>query len=212
MKKVEKWYKKVSNWLIIVAAVLLTCMLIVNVNIMIQSKKNKDVVPSIFGYKPFIVLSGSMETEIHVGDLIITKVIDPEDLVKDDVIAFRDAEGTVTTHRIIDIVTIEDNKYFVTKGDNNNTQDKNMVELSDVEGIYVTSIPGIGKMMDSLAKPTTIVIVILGITVIFVVGFLISTKKEKNQELEEFLAFKKQKEEEEAKKKETKKVSKKSGK
>ncbi len=159
MKK-GKWYKKVSNWLIIVACIVLIPILILNLAIMYQANTNKDEVPSVFGYKPFIVLSGSMETEIHRGDLIITKIIDPAILKTDDVIAFRDAQETITTHRIIDIVEREGVTYFVTKGDNNNSQDQNLVEFEDVEGIYIGRIPSIGSLMNSLANPTTIVIVV----------------------------------------------------
>lgn len=193
--KGKKWYQKISNWLFIVALLVLIPILITNISIMFQANNEKDKVPNIFGYKPFIVLSGSMETEIKVGDLIITKMTDPKTLEKDDVIAFRDHENTVTTHRIIDIIDKDGKKYFVTKGDNNDSQDENLVEYGDVEGIYITRIPGVGNIFDELAKPTTIIILFLGITVIFVLLFQISNKKLKKQQEEEILEYKnKQKE------------------
>ena len=201
MKKGNKWYHSFSNWLIIIACVILVPMLVMNLSIMFQAKTKKDVVPSIFGIKPFIVLSGSMETEIHKGDMILTKIVDPASLGVDDVIAFRDAEGTVTTHRVIDVVVENGETFFITKGDNNSTQDKNLVELSDVEGLYIGRIPGIGSMMDSLSEPTTIIIVVLGITMIFVIGFSISNKKQREIERKEFLEFKKYKEQQENSKK-----------
>ncbi len=201
MKK-GKWYKSISNWLFIIACVILIPMLFMNLSIMSQAKKDKDKVPNIFGFKPFMVLSGSMETEIRKGDLIITKIVDATTLKIDDVIAFRDAEGTVTTHRIIDIVEENQTTYFITKGDNNSTQDRNLVELSDVEGIYIGRIPGIASIMKSLTEPTTIIILILGITSIFVIGFTISTKKQKDIERKEFLEYKRMKEKEENKEKE----------
>lgn len=193
--KGKKWYQKISNWLFIVALLILIPILITNISIMFQANSEKDKVPNIFGYKPFIVLSGSMETEIKVGDLIITKMTDPKTLKKDDVIAFRDHENTVTTHRIIDIIDKDGKKYFVTKGDNNDSQDENLVEYEDVEGIYITRIPGVGNIFDELAKPTTIIILFLGVTVIFVLLFQISNKKLKKQQEEEILEYKnKQKE------------------
>lgn len=196
MKKGEKkkWYQSISNWVVLIACLILVPLLIMNLSIMFQAKSNEDQVPSIFGIKPFMVLSGSMETEIHRGDLILTKIIDPETLRIDDVIAFRDAEGTVTTHRIIDIVVKNGVSYFITKGDNNNAQDQNLVELSDVEGLYIGRIPGIGSMMSSLAEPTTIIMLVLGVTVIFVIGFSISSKKQRELERQEFLEYKRMKE------------------
>lgn len=198
MKREKKWYQKVSNWLMIVACVILIPILAINIYIMIQANTNKDEIPQVFGYKPFIVLSGSMESQIHKGDLILTKSVDPEDLKIKDVIAFRDDQETVTTHRIIDIVEKDGVHYFVTKGDNNDSQDKSLVEYKDVEGIYVGRIPGIGSIMDALAKPTTIIIVILVITLIFGIGYVQSNKKLRAEEQAEFLEYKKMKEAEKA--------------
>jgi len=197
LKEDKKWYQSFSNWLIIIGCVILIPILVINLWIMVQSKTNNEQVPSVFGFKPFIVLSGSMESDIHKGDLIITKETDPTKLKVNDIIAFRDAEKTVTTHRIIEIVTNDGKDYFITKGDNNSTQDLNLVALEDVEGIYVTRIPGIGSMMNSLSKPTTIMVLIFGITAIFVIGFMISNKKERDLERKEFLEYKLMKEKEE---------------
>lgn len=200
MKEKEKWYKKPSDWIFVIACVILVPMLIVNLSIMFQAKKDENKVPSVFGYKPFMVLSGSMETKIRRGDLIITKIIDPETLKIGDVIAFRDAAGTVTTHRIIDMVEERGQTYFITKGDNNSSQDQNLVELNDVEGLYVGRIPGIGSIMNSLAEPTTIVILVLAVTAIFVITFSISNKKQSEQERKEYLEYKMRKEQEEKEK------------
>lgn len=212
MNTERKWYQKVSNWILMIVCMVLVPVLIMNISIMIQANTNKDEVPSVFGYKPFIVLSGSMETEIKKGDLIIVEVTDPATLKVDDVIAFRDAQETVTTHRIIEIVEKDGETYFITKGDNNDSQDQNLVEFDDVEGIYVTRIPGVGNMLNSLAQPTTIVIVVLGVTVIFGIAFVISNKKQRDEEQKEFLEYKRMKEEQERleKEKEEKKTTKKS--
>ena len=211
MNTERKWYQKVSNWILMIVCMVLVPVLIMNISIMIQANTNKDEVPSVFGYKPFIVLSGSMETEIKKGDLIIVEVTDPATLKVDDVIAFRDAQETVTTHRIIEIVEKDGETYFITKGDNNDSQDQNLVEFDDVEGIYVTRIPGVGNMLNSLAQPTTIVIVVLGVTVIFGIAFVISNKKQRDEEQKEFLEYKRMKEEQERleKEKEEKKTTKK---
>jgi len=219
MKDEKKWYTKPSNWVMFIACLILIPALLINLYIIYQAKTNEDEVPSILGYKPFIVLSGSMETEIHRGDLIIVKEIEPSELVLEDVIAFRDNEETITTHRIIEIVERDGITYFITKGDNNTSQDQNLVEFEDVEGIYIGRIPGVGTIMNSLAEPTTIIILGLGITVIFIIGYSISNKKLKEEERREFLEYKRLKELEEQEKQEevenkksTKKTSKKNSK
>ena len=210
MEKIKNWFKKPSNIALTIACLILIPMLIINLYIIYQANTNKDEVPSILGYKPFIVLSGSMETKIHRGDLIFVKTIDPSELEVENVIAFRDADETITTHRIIEIVEKDGITYFITKGDNNSSQDQNLVEFEDVEGIYVGRIPSVGNIMNSLAEPTTILILGLGITVIFVIGYSISNKKLKDAERKEFLEYKRLKElEEQEKKKEEEKVVKK---
>ena len=197
MKSEKKWYKSISTWATIIACMILIPTLLINIYIIYQAKTNPDEVPSILGYKPFMVLSGSMESKIHKGDLIFVKTVDPTELEVKDIIAFEDAEGTITTHRIIDIVNKDGTTYFITKGDNNTSQDRNLVEYEDVEGIYVGRIAGIGSMMDALKEPTTVMIIGLGITVIFIIGYSISNKKLKEQEMKEFLEYKRLKELEE---------------
>lgn len=204
-----KWYKKASNVITIIVCILLIPLLLINASIIIQAKTNKNVIPSVFGYKPFIVLSGSMETEIHKGDLIIVKNINPEKLKVNDVIAFKDQQETVTTHRIIEIVEKDGANYFVTKGDNNSSQDQNLVEYKDVEGIYVFKISKVGNLLNILSNPTVIVILVFIITLIFGLLFYISNKKQVSIEMAEFLEYKRLKELEE---KENKKVVKNSGK
>lgn len=194
-----KWYRKLSKWLTIIICCILSLILILNISIIIQANVNKDEVPSIFGYKPFMVLSGSMESQIHKGDLIFVKIINPELLKENDIIAFRDQQDTVTTHRIIDIVSKDGVTYFVTKGDNNDSQDQNLVEFTDVEGIYTFRIGGVGNILASLSKPTTIIIILLLITVAFGLGFYASTKKQRDEEMKEFLEYKRQKQLEEEK-------------
>ena len=208
MKLEKQWSKKLANIGLTIVFIILTIILLANIYIMIQSKTNKNKVPSLFGYKPFIVLSGSMETEIHKGDLVLTKIVNPKSLKKNEVIAFRDSENTVTTHRIIDIVENDGVKYFITKGDNNSSQDQNLVEFKDVEGKYIVRIPGIGSIMKTLAEPTTIIIILLGITAIFAMGFMISTKKQREIEQREYLEFKLNKEEAKKQKKTTSKQKK----
>lgn len=204
-----KWYKRLGNIITVIICILLIPLLLINISIIIQANTNKNTVPSIFGYKPFIVLSGSMETEIHKGDLIIVKNINPEELKVNDVIAFKDQQDTITTHRIIEVVEKNGTSYFVTKGDNNSSQDQNLVEYKDVEGIYAFKISKVGSLLNTLSNPTVIVVLVFVITIIFGLCFYVSSKKQASIEMAEFLEYKRLKELEE---KENKNVVKDSGK
>ena len=166
-------------------------------------KANTDPakVPDVFGYKPMIVLSGSMETSIHTGDLVFVKMVDTTTLKKNDVIAFRNETDTVTTHRIIDIVFEDGKQYFKTKGDANNTEDANLVAMEDVEGLYVGRIAKAGNFLMFMQKPIGLFIVLLVILVIGLLWLYIVTRrddkkfrKEDEKDRLEFEEFKRQKE------------------
>ena len=149
--------------------ILLLLLVMIFVWIFIQTKINPDEIPSIFGYKPFIVLSGSMETELFRGDLAIVKKIDADKLKVNDIIAFSDEDNYVVTHRITKIVDDNGNIKFITKGDNNNIEDDGMVDPSSVEGIYVSKISGFGNVILVMQKPITLAITLF---IIILIGLL----------------------------------------
>ena len=192
---------KISNIIKGIIIVILLFVLLVNVYVMIQVKTKPDDVPSIFGYKPFIVLSGSMETEIYIGDLVIIKEIDASELKVNDIIAFREADNLVTTHRIINIVEMNGDLYFETKGDNNNTKDEGLVSADSIEGKYHSKIPDIGNAILFIQQPLGFVVMMMTLFIICIFIYLFENRKidkqmkiEDEEELKEFEEFKRAKE------------------
>ena len=174
---------------------ILLIILMMNVYVIIQTKSKPNSVPSIFGYKPFIVLSGSMETEIYVGDLVFVKEVNPSTLKVNDIIAFRDSENFVTTHRIINILNIDKGRCFETKGDNNNTKDESIVCPDSIEGKYHFKISKVGNAILFIQQPLGFIVLMLTLLIICIFIYLISNKKISNQisdeESKEFEEFKK---------------------
>ncbi len=145
--------KKVISIIIIV---ILLPILFVNSVIIINSIMNPDKIPSFFGWKPFIVLSGSMESEIFPGDLAIVKDVETKELKVNDVIAFR-SEDLVVTHRIVEIKNENGAIKYKTKGDNNNSQDVGDVLPEQVEGLYKFKISKMGNLAMFMQTPTGII-------------------------------------------------------
>ena len=87
--------------------------LILNFYILIASETNSNKVASVFGYKPFVVLSGSMSPNIQVGDLILVKKVDSTTLNKNDIIAYKNSANFITTHRIIDVQITNNQRCFM---------------------------------------------------------------------------------------------------
>lgn len=82
----------------------------------------------VYGYTTLIVSSGSMEPELMVGDVIIIKECDSYN--KGDIITFNVNNEYLVTHRIIE----EKENHYITKGDNNNSADDNIVLEEQIEG------------------------------------------------------------------------------
>lgn len=149
----EKFVKVVT----IIVLVILIPIIFVNGVIIADSVIHPDEVPSFFGWKPFIVLSGSMETEIMTGDLVVTKEINTSKLKEGDVIAFK-KDGYVTTHRIESIENVDGETRYITKGDNNNVEDEGYVTEDMVEGIFKSKITGLGNLAMFVQTPSGMVI------------------------------------------------------
>lgn len=185
--------KKLIKILKYILISILVFLAIICISVFIQTKVNPNKIPSIFGYKPFIVLSGSMETELYKGDLAIVRKVDVNTLKENDIIAFRDDDEHVVTHRIVSIISSEDDIEFITKGDNNNSNDQGTVKLDDVEGKYIRKVKGLGNVLLVLQKPLTLCI-ILGITVVFgVFWIVIGNNKLSNDERKELEQLRKEK-------------------
>ena len=172
MKKEEKKRKAKENCktpikvLQCVVVAILVFLVFVCISVFIQTRVNPNKIPSIFGYKPFVVLSGSMEAEIFKGDLAVTREVDIDTLQENDIVAFRDADNHVVTHRIVDVVTENNEKKLITKGDNNNSNDSKAVEAKDIEGKYLFKLSGFGNFVLMMQEPVTLVIVLVLIAVI----------------------------------------------
>ena len=145
---------------------LLSIILLFNIYIMIQAKSSPNKVPSVFGYKPFVVMSGSMEPKINKGDLIFVKKVDTDTLKVGDVIAFRNPDNTVTTHRIKDVIESKNKTCYETKGDNNNTADPDITCSNLVEGKYVSRVAKVGNFIIFVQEPMGFTILMLTILIV----------------------------------------------
>ena len=167
-KRKEK--EKIVKRIIEIIAIILIYNIIL---IIISSINGKDF--SILGYKAYIVNTNSMEPTIEVGDIVIIKKVKAEKLNQGDVITFTQ-EGEVITHRITKIETEEKSTQYVTKGDNNNTEDTLKIKYEYIIGKEILTIPQLGKAMQLLDSKIILLIIIL---IILICAFVKIQKKEK---------------------------------
>lgn len=156
-----------------VLCIILIPILLINITLIAKSYINKDEVPSIGGTFPLIVLTDSMVPEIYSGDLIICKTADAEDIEVNDVISFFDPAGngtSIVTHRVIEIVEEDGEILFRTRGDNNNTEDKELVPAENLVGVYKMRIAGAGHIA-MFMQSTAGLIVCVVLPIILLVGY-----------------------------------------
>lgn len=174
---------KLKKVVSIIILIILIPILFVNGVILVNSFIHPDEIPSFFGWKPFIVLSGSMETEIDAGDVAVVKETDTASLKKGDIIAFKSGE-IVITHRIYDIIQEEGETRYITKGDNNNAEDNGYVLPEQIEGVYQFKISRLGNIEMFIQTPIGM-IVYLSIPFIILVLVQIVDSKRNQKYIEE---------------------------
>ena len=162
MDKEKKKRISLSTIVGIVLCVIFLPIIIINLILIISSYVKPDELPGVFGVKPAVVLSGSMDPTIKPGDLIFIQNTDTAGLKEGDVICYL-SSGTAVTHRIKSISAGEDGKpRYITQGDANNAQDRLPVTEDQVQGVWSGArIGGLGNFILFMQTPIGMVLFIL---------------------------------------------------
>ena len=131
----------------------------------------------ICGIVPYVVLSGSMEPTIKTGSLcFINRHADFNDIKEKDVVAFKLENGTLVTHRAIEI----SDSGITTKGDQNKEQDGSLVTKNNYVGKNILWIPKIGYLVMAFQSTRGKIVLLTCILLLFIIGMLFGdNKKEK---------------------------------
>lgn len=102
------------------------------------------------GYKPVIVVSGSMLPAIQINSLNLVKSCTAEDLNIGDIVMYYDNErNMLITHRLKSIERIFGDQKLIVQGDNNEYED-NPVDFSQVRGKIVFTWNGIAPLLTDI--------------------------------------------------------------
>lgn len=121
---------------------------------------------SLFGFRVYRISSGSMSPTMEINDLILVQKSNKYYL--DDIVTYEN-NGEYITHRIIR----KESGRYITKGDNNNIEDSDVVTKDNIVGrcIFIMSIA-------RLLSKTNMLYCIIGIGVLMLILMLIPDKKE----------------------------------
>lgn len=140
----SKVFKKIWNIITTVVVVIVVLMAVALVGVRLVN------------LRPFVVLSGSMEPEYHVGSLIYVKPVDHMQLQVGDDITYLLDEDTVVTHRITEILVDENDPNtlrFFTKGIANEVPDATSVHYKNIIGQPQFTIPYLGYVSNYIQNP-----------------------------------------------------------
>ncbi len=161
--------------------IIILFLIIFNVTLLVQTYINPDELPSFLGIKSFVIVSESMEPTIMTNDVIFITKASEENLKVGDIISFHVGDY-INTHRIIRLEEKNGEDVYITKGDNNETEDRGYVEFQDIEGKYVFKLSGFGTITKILRSKITLVVLLILLILISYHEVNVSKRKLKRKE------------------------------
>lgn len=141
-----------------------------------------NAVPYLLNMNSYVVLSGSMEPNIHTGSMAyVYKNISIEEIETGDIIAFQ-TDSALVTHRVVG--KDDKNKVFITKGDANENVDFAPVPYDMFLGKTIFSIPYFGYLMSYINSTKGKIIIVTMVLVIFLSHYLLDNNEEDEKENE----------------------------
>ncbi|MBR3935832.1 MAG: signal peptidase I, partial [Oscillospiraceae bacterium] len=135
-KTKEKGDIRLHRWISTVVTILLVLAVVFCLYSVIQVLSKGYV--NIGGFMMFRVVTGSMEPTMPIGTLLITREVDIETVMVNDIVCFRtqvsEIWGKIVTHRVVDIMESGGGILLETKGDANLASDIFYVDSSNFVG------------------------------------------------------------------------------
>ena len=138
-----------------------------------------DMMPMPFGFGMGVVVSGSMEPELSVDDVIF--VVKDKSIELDDVVVYQ-SKGILVVHKVVKI----ENDQITTRGTANDTDDE-PISISDIKGRVLFSVGSMGKIINIIRTPfVAIAILLLAVFLLYKSYQAEANKKdEKDERIEE---------------------------
>lgn len=182
--KAFKVFKSILNFIIVVGVLLFVFI------VCLQRFSNNRL--SFFNYRMFTVVSGSMEPEYEIGDVLIAKEKDPTTIRVGDTISYLGTIGQfddkVITHRVVNIEKDKDGKLlFHTKGDANLIEDP-IVHQDKLYGVVIYKTIILSNIYRVVGTSTGMFIFVV-LPILYIIGsefisFLVSKEDERRKQYE----------------------------
>ena len=124
----------------------------------------------ILDINPYVIVSGSMESELPVGSVCLVDCQQKEPEVG-DIISYK-AQDAIITHRVIE----KTDDGYITKGDNNSVADPGIVKPKQIFGTVICSIPKVGYAVMFMRTLKGIMLIAIGAVCFGLIGRLLERK------------------------------------
>ena len=124
----------------------------------------------ILDINPYVIVSGSMESELPVGSVCLVDCQQKEPGVG-DIISYK-AQDAIITHRVIE----KTDDGYITKGDNNSVADPGIVKPKQIFGTVICSIPKVGYAVMFMRTLKGIMLIAIGAVCFGLIGRLLERK------------------------------------
>lgn len=180
-KKEESKLQAILSWVLLIV---MAGLLLFTIFRVVESKKTGEGV-FLLGYRPVLVLTGSMEPYMMTNGIALTKEVDSlDDIAVGDVVTYHvmndNGRKLLITHRIVAI----DDGLIYTKGDNNNVIDGYPLTMDNVEAKVVGVFNGTAWLAAKWATTTGKIMLICFLAAIILLCYTVkafrASKKEKN--------------------------------
>ena len=150
-------FKKISLILSLLLIFLLVAVTLFNLIAALKRQVGGDACPTVLGIATAVVISGSMEPEIEINDLVIIQ--QKKQYTVGDIVTYK-TDATPVTHRIVAERTGEDGTvYFTTQGDNNDIADRTEITSDAIVGRVIAVLPQFGAIQAFLQRPIGFVLI-----------------------------------------------------
>ncbi len=165
--KNKKMTKKIIKYIILIALIILFI-----INLILSFEENTHIL----GIYMFNIISESMEPTFYKDDLVVVRKCSEKELKKGDIITFKQ-DDRIISHRIDGITKEKGEVKFITKGDNNEVRDQELVEVQDIYGKVLFSIKDVGKVIHYIQNARGFINIVMFIIILFVLISLRDNQK-----------------------------------
>lgn len=112
-------------------------------------------VPCLWGHKPLVVVSGSMEPSLKIGSILYYHQTELNNIDENDILVFQ-SKDHIISHRVVEKL----NNGFITKGDANNSADPSEIYYNQILGKGTNwCIPWLGYYADFIYRHKLILMI-----------------------------------------------------